>query len=411
MKSILTLILVFIIQISFSQTFKKGDKVQILWESKWYNGKIEEVKGEKYLISYDGYDASWNETVGAERLKAGSNTTSTTNTTNGVSTGSTTGATNSTYCSYKSVESIYDLCLSPDEKHILVTSSYGKLYILNASDLTMVSEIKLTDGYPIFTGVWSHDGNYIATGYNDGNGIVYMRTEGMQFTPYDTLEGYASVWKMRFSPVSNDLMVSGAPKADYTDTQIDVWDIEKKKIKYNILKSTNAEKSISDIEWSDEGDKIAVGISNKKKGIEVYDSTGKFSYRIEHKFDVTATAFAKGGLLLATGGIDGKITLWNLADKKQVWSKEWREGIVEYITDIAFAPNSLTVAVVGRGTGAPIKLYNMVTGAVKHEFGTTNPVGNSVIYSSDSKNVFGAYTTYGDIAKVPVVVKYAIPEK
>ena len=233
----------------------------------------------------------------------------------------------------------------------------------------------------------------------------------MQFNVYDTLEGYSSVWKVRFSPITNDLIVSGAPKADYTKTQIDVWDIEKKKIKYNVLKSTNAEKSISDIEWSFEGDKIAVGISNKKKGIEVYDSIGKFSYRIENKFDVTTVAFAKGGSLLVSGDLGGKIILWNLADKKQVWSKEWREGTVENVNDVAFSPHSLTIAVCGRGTGAPIKIYNRDNGSLKAAFGTDNPVGNSILFSADSKNVFGAYTTYGDISKVPVVVKYAIPEK
>jgi guanine nucleotide-binding protein subunit beta-2-like 1 protein len=233
----------------------------------------------------------------------------------------------------------------------------------------------------------------------------------MQFTLYDTLEGYASIWKMRFSPISNDLLVSGAPKADYTDTQIDVWDVDKKKIKFNLMKSTNAEKSISDISWSLEGDKIAVGISNKLKGVEVYDSLGKFSYRLDYKQDVTATAFAKGGLLLATGGLDGKIILWNLADKKQIWSKEWRPGTTEYINDLEFAPNALTIAAGGRGTGSAVKLFNMVTGEVKHEFAKVNPVVNSIKYSSDSKFVFGAYTTYGDIAKVPVIQKFAIPEK
>lgn len=412
MKKLLTLFFLLITFHSFSQTFKKGDAVQIEWKSKWYNGKILEVKGDQYLISYDGYDASWNETVGSERLKADSAPiTTTTNTTNTTNETNTTNQTNSTYSSFKSVEPIWDLAKSPDGNYILAASAYGNLKILLASDLSLVSEIKLTDGSPIFTAAWSADGNYIATGYNDGNGVVYQKEARMQFKVYDTLKGYSSVWKVRFSPITNDLMVSGAPKADYTDTQIDVWDIENKKIKYNVLKSTNAEKSISDIEWSEEGDKIAVGISNKKKGIEVYDTTGKLSYRIEHKFDVTAVSFAKGGLLLATGGIDGKVTLWNLADKKQIWSKEWRAGTVEYINDIAFAPNALTIAVCGRGTGAPIKIYGMVTGDVKHEFGTTNPVGNSILFSSDSKNVFAAYTTYGDISKVPVVVKFAIPEK
>lgn len=409
MKKLLTLLFLLITIHSFSQSFKKGDKVQILWETKWYDGKIEEIKGDKYLISYDGYDASWNETVGAERLKAG---VLITNSTTGLSTGSiSTEITHSTFDSFNSVESIWDLAKSPDGNYILAASAYGNLKILLASDLSLVSEIKLTDGSPIFTAAWSADGNYIATGYNDGNGIVYQKEARMQFNVYDTLEGYSSVWKVRFSPITNDLMVSGAPKADYTKTQIDVWDIEKKKIKYNVLKSTNAEKSISDIEWSNEGDKIAVGISNKKKGIEIYDSIGKFSYRIEHKFDVTATAFAKGGLLLATGGTDGKITLWNLADKKQIWSKEFREGTVEYVNDIDFAPNTLTIAVGGRGTGSAIKLYNMETGKVVNEFAKSNPVVNAVIYSSDSKYVFGAYTTYGDFAKVPVIQKFAIPEK
>lgn len=409
MKKLLTLLFLLITILSFSQSFKKGDKVQILWETKWYDGKIEEIKGDKYLISYDGYDASWNETVGTERLKA---CTLTTNSTTGSSTGSISAEiTHTTFDSFNSVESIWDLAKSPDGNYILAASAYGNLKILLASDLSLVSEIKLTDGSPIFTAAWSADGNYIATGYNDGNGIVYQKEARMQFNVYDTLEGYSSVWKVRFSPFTNDLMVSGAPKADYTKTQIDVWDIEKKKIKYNVIKSTNAEKSISDIEWSFEGDKIAVGISNKKKGIEVYDTTGKLSIRIENKFDITTVAFAKGGSLLVSGDLGGKIILWNLSDKKQVWSKEWREGKVENVNDVAFSPHSLTIAVCGRGTGAPIKIYNRDNGSLKAEFGTDNPVGNSILFSADSKNVFGAYTTYGDISKVPVVVKYAIPEK
>jgi len=110
MKNLLTLFFLFITLISFSQTFKKGDKIQILWESKWYNGKIEEIKGDKYLVSYDGYDASWNETVGAERIKAGS--VATTNTT------STSNTTSSTGTSFRSVETIWDLAKVPTEKFI-----------------------------------------------------------------------------------------------------------------------------------------------------------------------------------------------------------------------------------------------------------------------------------------------------
>lgn len=50
-------------------SFKKDDKVSILWKEKWYPGKILELKGDKYLVSYDGFGAEWNEEVGLERLK------------------------------------------------------------------------------------------------------------------------------------------------------------------------------------------------------------------------------------------------------------------------------------------------------------------------------------------------------
>jgi uncharacterized protein (TIGR02145 family) len=69
LKSTITFTFLFFAQTLFSQTYKAGDKVQIKWENNWYSGKIEEIKNDKYLISYDGFDTSWNEIVGEERLK------------------------------------------------------------------------------------------------------------------------------------------------------------------------------------------------------------------------------------------------------------------------------------------------------------------------------------------------------
>lgn len=406
MKSFLFLLFFFSATIISAQTFKAGDKVQIEWKGKWYPGKIESVRGDKFTISYDGYDASWNETVGKDRLKAADATTTTNSTTSTNSTSTNTPS----YSSYKSVETMWDLVPSADGKYLLATSAYGKLYILDAITLEEKSMIKLTEGSPIYSAAWSPDGNYIVTGFNDGNGIVYQKTEGLQFTPYDTLEGYSSVYKLRFSPKGNYLMLSGAPKEDYTDTQIDIWDIEKKKIKFNLLKSTNADHSISDIEWSKDGSKIAVGISNKKKGILLYDSTGKLTKTISHTHDVTAVSFSPDGGMLVSGGIDGKVTLWNLSNYTKIWTKNWKDEGVEYVTDISFAPNGLTIAVCGRGGGYPIRIYNLASGSVKKDIGEANPVGNAIFFSSDSKNIYTAFTTYGDFAKVPVVCRYSITE-
>ncbi|MDX1386875.1 MAG: agenet domain-containing protein [bacterium] len=50
-------------------TYAAGQRVKILWGSKWWNGRILKKKGNKYYISYDGYSSKWNEWVGKSRLR------------------------------------------------------------------------------------------------------------------------------------------------------------------------------------------------------------------------------------------------------------------------------------------------------------------------------------------------------
>lgn len=54
-------------------SYATGEKVQILWNNKWYPGEILEVRagsaGPEYLVKYQNYDASWNEWIKPDRLK------------------------------------------------------------------------------------------------------------------------------------------------------------------------------------------------------------------------------------------------------------------------------------------------------------------------------------------------------
>lgn len=51
--------------------FKKGDAVMVEWKGSWWPAKVIAVQDGKhpYKIHYDGYSDSWNEWVGAERIK------------------------------------------------------------------------------------------------------------------------------------------------------------------------------------------------------------------------------------------------------------------------------------------------------------------------------------------------------
>lgn len=51
------------------QNYSKGAKVEIKWGSGWYKGSIVDVKGDQYKVNYNGYNASWDEWVKADRLR------------------------------------------------------------------------------------------------------------------------------------------------------------------------------------------------------------------------------------------------------------------------------------------------------------------------------------------------------
>jgi hypothetical protein len=70
MKTILSACLLFLLPLfAFCQNYSKGSKVEIKWGSGWYKGSIIDTKSDKYKVSYDGYNASWDEWVKADRLR------------------------------------------------------------------------------------------------------------------------------------------------------------------------------------------------------------------------------------------------------------------------------------------------------------------------------------------------------
>ncbi|WP_207428806.1 hypothetical protein [Pedobacter sp. SYSU D00535] len=51
------------------QRFEPKQLVEVEWKGKWYKARILEVQGNHYKIHYEGYAASWDETVPASRIR------------------------------------------------------------------------------------------------------------------------------------------------------------------------------------------------------------------------------------------------------------------------------------------------------------------------------------------------------
>jgi hypothetical protein len=51
-------------------SYNVNDRVQVEWKGGWYPARVLKVEGDKYLIHYDGYQAAYDEWVTAARMKA-----------------------------------------------------------------------------------------------------------------------------------------------------------------------------------------------------------------------------------------------------------------------------------------------------------------------------------------------------
>ena len=53
----------------FNNPYSAGEQVKVEWKGEWWDAMIREVTGQKYLIHYVGFDSSWDEWVGPERIQ------------------------------------------------------------------------------------------------------------------------------------------------------------------------------------------------------------------------------------------------------------------------------------------------------------------------------------------------------
>ena len=53
----------------FNNPYSAGEQVKVEWKGEWWDALIREVSGQQYLIHYVGFDSSWDEWVGTERIQ------------------------------------------------------------------------------------------------------------------------------------------------------------------------------------------------------------------------------------------------------------------------------------------------------------------------------------------------------
>jgi len=220
------------------------------------------------------------------------------------------------------------ISFSPDRKTVAAGSAGGPLSIW---DLQSRTQTQLLIGHfaAVTALAYSADGKRLASGSFDGNLLVWDVAQGAVLTRLDGHE--AAVTGLSFAGASN-VLVSGS-----TDKSVSVWDSSSGRL----LRKIEHLPAIDALAVTPDGALLAVG--GEELLLKLFDvKTGKLERELpETRGAVLSLAFSPDGKMLAAGYKDGSAGLWRIpgGGKRGLF-----RGHSERIWSLAFSPDSETLA-------------------------------------------------------------------
>jgi WD40 repeat protein len=178
-------------------------------------------------------------------------------------------------------------------------------------------------GYGVTCVAVSPDGKRFATGAADGS-VKVWDAEGVKQVASLAVAHQGGVKAVQFSPDGKVLASGGADKAAR------LWDVSGDK-PTPLQKLEGHEGPVNAVAFSPDGKLLAAGTGVPKKSgtVRVWDAaTGQPAYTLDgHEDVVTCVLFHPKTNHLASGGADKKIRVWDLGEKKTLYTDEHSEPL------------------------------------------------------------------------------------
>jgi WD40 repeat protein/Tfp pilus assembly protein PilF len=272
------------------------------------------------------------------------------------------------------------LAFSPDGQS-LATSSWDRTVRL--WDITTAEERRVLRGHTNYVAAlaFSPDGKFLATGSWDGTARLWLTQRSRDHTSMGSAD-VNHCYSLSFSPDDRLLAAAGSGS-------VAVFDLATGEPSIVIP----GQPSQTVVAFAADGKRLAVaGMAHPEGNVRIYD-TKNWQLRFAEDASnstVWTLAFSPDSLLLATGGEDGTVRLWDVetGGHRVLYRADARAaGKVRRIRTLAFSPDGQILAACGFASskGFEIRAWNIETGQVQFSFPTA--FCDCIAFSPDGKTL------------------------